>query len=83
VPYQLSLAVSAGSQNYVNLNVPALNPLVTTWNVMAYDYAGPWSTVSDFLDNLYRGKTKQGVDTDTTLQWYAKNGATKSKINMG
>ena len=83
VPYQLSLAVPAGAQNYVNFDVAAMNPFVTNWNLMAYDYAGPWSNVSDYMANLYRGKTKQGVDTDSVLKWYTENGATRRKINMG
>ena len=83
VPYQLSLAVPAGAQNYVNFDVPAINPLITNWHLMAYDYAGSWSSVSDYLANLYRGNTKQGVDTDSTLKWYTNQGATKHKITMG
>lgn len=56
---------------------------LTFWNLMAYDYAGSWSNISDDQANLYRGNTKEGVDTDTTINWYVANGATKSKITMG
>lgn len=56
---------------------------LTFWNLMAYDYAGSWSNVSDHQANLYRGTTLQGVDTDSTIKWYVANGASKNKINMG
>lgn len=73
----------AGSQNYVNLAPKSMDPSLTFWNLMAYDYAGSWSNKSDDQANLYRGNTLQGVDTDTTINWYVANGATKSKIAMG
>ena len=60
-----------------------MDPFVTDWNLMAYDYAGPWSNVSDYMDNLYRGKTKEGIDTDSVLKWYTRHGASPRKINMG
>jgi len=50
---------------------------------MAYDYAGPWSNISDYMANLYRGTTKQGVDTDSVLKWYIRHGASPRKINIG
>lgn len=53
------------------------------WNLMAYDYAGSWSTVSDDQANLYRGATVENVDTDSSIKWYKAAGATASKINMG
>lgn len=81
--YQLTAAVPAGAANYINFNIAALDHLLTFWNLMAYDYAGPWSSVSDDQANLYRGKTKHGIDTDSSLKWYFKNGATRSKMNVG
>lgn len=48
-----------------------------------YDYAGSWSNISDDQANLYRGSTRQGVDTDSSIKYYLANGATASKIIMG
>ena len=83
VPYEISVAVPAGSQNYVNLAISAMDKSLTYWNLMAYDYAGSWSNVSDDQANLYRGNTKEGVDTDSTIKYYVSQGATASKITMG
>ncbi|KAF8317679.1 glycoside hydrolase family 18 protein [Clavulina sp. PMI_390] len=83
VPYQLTAAVPAGSTYYVNFDVAKLDPLFTFWNLMAYDYAGDWTNVTDDIANLYRGKTEEGVDTDSTIRWYLENGASRKKMNMG
>ncbi|KAG8736566.1 hypothetical protein FRC11_002573 [Ceratobasidium sp. 423] len=55
---------------------------LTFWNLMAYDYAGSWSTTSDDQANLY-GPTNSDTDTDTAIKYYVANGATTSKIVMG
>ncbi|KAG8686151.1 hypothetical protein FRC08_012728 [Ceratobasidium sp. 394] len=81
-PYQLSAAVPAGAANYQNLLVSKMNPYLTMWNLMAYDYAGAWSNVSDDQANLY-GPTDSGTNTDSTIAWYVSNGVPASKIAMG
>ncbi|QRV78423.1 chitinase [Ceratobasidium sp. AG-Ba] len=81
-PYQLSAAVPAGADNYQNLLVSQMNPYLTMWNLMAYDYAGAWSSVSDDQANLY-GPTKSGASTDSALSWYTSHGVPAGKITMG
>ncbi|CAE6514559.1 unnamed protein product [Rhizoctonia solani] len=81
-PYQITAAVPAGKPNYSNLLVSQMDPSLTFWNLMAYDYAGSWSTTSDDQANLY-GPTNSDTDTDTAVKWYVANGATTSKIVMG
>ncbi|KAG8779938.1 hypothetical protein FRC12_023687, partial [Ceratobasidium sp. 428] len=81
-PYQLSAAVPAGADNYQNLLVSQMNPYLTLWNLMAYDYAGAWSSVSDDQANLY-GPTQSGTSTDSTISWYTSNGVPANKITMG
>ncbi|KAG8736103.1 hypothetical protein FRC10_009701 [Ceratobasidium sp. 414] len=81
-PYQLTAAVPAGQPNYSNLLVEQMDPSLSFWNLMAYDYAGSWSTTSDDQANLY-GPTNSQTDTDTSVKWYIANGATTSKIAMG
>jgi chitinase len=56
-----------------------MNEAVDMWNLMAYDYAGSWSPVTDHQSNLYGGTT----NTKQAIDWYVAQGATKSKINMG
>ncbi|KAG9082809.1 hypothetical protein FRC07_014087, partial [Ceratobasidium sp. 392] len=75
-------AVPAGQPNYSNLLVKQMDASLSFWNLMAYDYAGSWSTTSDDQANLY-GPTNSKTDTDTAVKWYIANGATASKIAMG
>ncbi|KAF8754684.1 glycosyl hydrolase 18 family [Rhizoctonia solani] len=72
-PYQLSAAVPAGAANYQNLLASDMNKYLTMWNLMAYDYAGAWSSVSDDQANLYGG-SGSGSSTDTAISWYTSNG---------
>ncbi|KAB5589554.1 Glycoside hydrolase family 18 protein [Ceratobasidium theobromae] len=81
-PYQITAAVPAGSDNYTKLLVSQMDPSLTYWNLMAYDYSGEWSSAADDQANLY-GPTTTGFDTNTAIQWYTANGATASKIALG
>ncbi|CEL52591.1 Endochitinase 1 OS=Coccidioides immitis (strain RS) GN=CTS1 PE=3 SV=1 [Rhizoctonia solani AG-1 IB] len=82
VPYQLNAAVPAGSQNYQNLKVKDMDKYLNYWTLMAYDYSGSWSTVTDYLANVYGGAFS-GVSTSASTEWYLKNGASKSKFAIG
>ncbi|KAH7334719.1 glycoside hydrolase family 18 protein [Rhizoctonia solani] len=82
VPYQLNAAVPAGAQNYQNLKVKEMNKYLTYWALMAYDYSGSWSTVSDYLANVYGGAIS-GVSTSDSTKWYLNNGASKEKFVIG
>ncbi|CAE7191855.1 unnamed protein product [Rhizoctonia solani] len=81
-PYQLSAAVPAGAANYQVLQTAQMNQYLTMWNLMAYDYAGAWSSVSDDQANLYSG-TDSGSSTDTAISWYTSNGVPANKIALG
>lgn len=59
-----------------------MSKALTYWNLMAYDYAGSWSTVSDDQANLYSGSAS-GVDTQDSINWYVSKGADITKITMG
>ncbi|QRV80966.1 chitinase [Ceratobasidium sp. AG-Ba] len=82
IPYELTIAVPAGAANYQHLLVHEMNKYVTSWNLMAYDYSGPWSPVSDYLDNVYGG-AYSGVSTDASAKWYLENGASREKFVIG
>ncbi|CAE6438946.1 unnamed protein product [Rhizoctonia solani] len=81
-PYQLSAAVPAGAANYQNLLASQMNQYLTMWNLMAYDYAGAWSSVSDDQANLY-SDSSSGASTDTAISWYTSNGVPANKIALG
>ncbi|CAE6459038.1 unnamed protein product [Rhizoctonia solani] len=82
VPYELNAAVPAGAQNYQNLEVKHMNKYLTYWNLMAYDYSGSWSEVSDNQANVYGGASS-GVSTSASTKWYLSKGASKEKFVIG
>jgi chitinase len=81
-PYILSTAVSAGEVNYKFLPVAQMDASLDFWNLMAYDYAGSWSTFADHQANLY-GPSLSGYGTDAAINWYISKGASAAKINLG
>ncbi|KAG9123409.1 hypothetical protein FRC07_014982 [Ceratobasidium sp. 392] len=81
-PYEISVAVPAGSENYLPLKVKQMDKYITYWNLMAYDYAGSWSDKADYLANVYGG-AYSGVSTDATTTWYLRNGANPKKFVIG
>ena len=85
VPYQLSVAVPAGPSSRAPITnyISAIDKSVSFWNLMAYDYAGSWSPVTDYLANVYTGTGVSGITTDATMKWYVQEGATRSKVNIG
>jgi len=84
VPYQISVAVPAGAQNYVALQVKDMDQSVDIWNLMAYDYQGSWSNSSGNQANLFPdGLETPPVNTDDAVKWYLANGVTAAKMAMG
>ena len=83
VPYQITAAVSAGFSGYQYLPIATMDDALTYWNLMAYDYSGAWSTLSDDHANLFPGQTKTGFSTDASIHYYLGQGASKSKMVMG
>ncbi|KAH8923667.1 carbohydrate-binding module family 5 protein [Atractiella rhizophila] len=82
VPYLLTAAVGAGPSGYTYLNIAQMSTALDFINLMAYDYSGSWSTVSDHQANLYGG-TPSGFSTEAALSYYTSHGAPLSKIIMG
>ncbi|KAI0746667.1 glycoside hydrolase superfamily [Daedaleopsis nitida] len=82
VPYLISAAVSAGPANYAYLDMPKMNAAMDYWNLMAYDYAGSWTTTAENQANVYGGQGT-GFSTDAAVKDYLAKGATANKINLG
>ncbi|KAI5827326.1 glycoside hydrolase family 18 protein [Schizophyllum commune Tattone D] len=81
-PYELTAAVAAGADGYGHLDVKTMDSALSYWNLMAYDYAGSWSDVTDNQANLYPDGVSD-ISTEGALKWYKDSGATAAKISLG
>ncbi|TFK63016.1 glycoside hydrolase family 18 protein [Pluteus cervinus] len=79
-PYLVTAATGAGSNEFLNLT--ALNQGLDYFNLMAYDFSGEWSEVTDNLANLYGGE-RSGVSGDGAIQQYLEKGVPAHKITLG
>ncbi|KAH0828629.1 glycosyl hydrolases family 18-domain-containing protein [Lanmaoa asiatica] len=82
-PYELTAAVSAGSQNNAYYPVPLLDRVLTHWNLMVRrTFSLHYLSQADNQANLY-GDSRTDVSTDAAVKHYISSGATPRKIAMG
>lgn len=84
--FWLTVACPAGKLNYQVLDVPGMDQYLDFWNLMAYDYAGSWDTVSGHQANIkssIANPASTPFDTVSPVQYYLSKGIHPSKINLG
>lgn len=82
--FQLSIAAPAGATQYNTLKLSEMAPILDTINLMAYDYAGSWSTTSGHQANLYNSNAATTpFNTDSAIKAYIKAGVPANKIVLG
>ncbi|KFY57494.1 hypothetical protein V496_06402 [Pseudogymnoascus sp. VKM F-4515 (FW-2607)] len=84
--FQLTIAAPAGPDKYNILKMKEMDAYLDAWHLMAYDYAGSWSTVAGHDANLYPSKTvPEGTpySTDKAVVDYIKAGVPAAKIIIG
>ena len=84
--FELTVACPAGPLNYEKLDMPKMDKYIDFWNLMAYDYAGSWDTVSGHQANLYPSPSDPSCtpfSTNTAVEYYIAHGVAPHKIVMG
>lgn len=85
--YLLSMAVPSDPRSYgTGFDVPALAPLVDFFNVMTYDFHGPWSDHSGHNSPLVLSPEdpEQEGSVRTSMDLYEMQyGVDRTKLNMG
>jgi len=64
----LTIAAPAGQQNLQFMDLHAMDPYITFWNVMTYDFAGGWSPHTDHQAALYR--SDQGISVAGVIDYF-------------
>jgi chitinase len=85
--YVMSFDGPAGSQNYVNIDLPNAAKQVDFITIDGYNYAGSWDTQTNDASPLFDSKQDpdfgQGLDIDDTVNAYLKAGVPPYKYTMG
>lgn len=75
-----------GPSYYQKLRLPEMDGYIDFWNLMAYDYSGGWSNVSDHDANIYPSADdplSTPFNTDMAVKFYISKGIDAKKLVLG
>ena len=84
--FQLTVASPAGALYYQTLHLADMDPYVDFWNLMAYDYAGSWSTVTANQANLFNSSSNVAstpFNTKDAIGYFTSRSIAANKIVLG
>ncbi|KAJ1780320.1 hypothetical protein IW139_001772 [Coemansia sp. RSA 353] len=82
--YEITIATSATPSVYRHLDLAAIAHVVDHINIMTYDYAGSWSSVTGHQQNLFRPAAgDSGINGNDTVSDYIHRGVPPHKVVLG
>ncbi|KID84754.1 chitinase [Metarhizium guizhouense ARSEF 977] len=81
--FQLTIASPAGAAAYNKLQLAKLGAILDYIHLMAYDFAGPWSSASGHLANLYTNPQYVNRSADSAVRDYIRAGVPPHKLVLG
>lgn len=84
--YLLTAALSANAAHVANVEVEKLINLLDMFNIMTYDFSGPWETITGHNSPLYnyQGCLDPGYNVESAFKMYnQKYKVPANKINIG
>ncbi|WVQ68411.1 uncharacterized protein L199_006619 [Kwoniella botswanensis] len=81
----LSWAAACGAYNWAAQDVAGMDEYLDYWNLMAYDFSGPWTDTALPASNLHPdGQSSDvGASGSQCLQHYIDEGVDPRKLNLG
>lgn len=80
---RLSIAAPASDDHVTHIDVKDVDQLVDHWNLMCYDFTGPWTQTTGFHSNLFGHNGANDLSADAVVTRYLERGATGSKLILG
>ncbi len=84
--FQLTVACPTGPSNYQTLHLADMDQYVDFWFLMAYNYAGSWSSVTGNQANLFPSLSDPAstpFNTAEVIGYYIAKGIAPNKIVLG
>ncbi|GAA5836166.1 hypothetical protein JCM3766R1_001982 [Sporobolomyces carnicolor] len=80
--FELTIAAPCGPSTYEKLMVREMDPYLSFWNLMAYDYSGPWDSNANHQANLF-GSSPDSLSSDRAIRFYTSQGVSVEKLVLG